>query len=112
MSLTLPSHEPTNVSMGLNAPPLKLTLGDTLSIEFHWQDIHYSPRRSRPPVRKEIRLGQWLRLRYNLRFAIEEWGWHYSKHVLNIGYATAPDAAFFRRTAPLRVISDMADLLW
>ena len=111
-SLTVCSHEPTNVSLDLNKPPLKLTTGNNVNIAFHWADIHYSPRRSRPATHRELALGQWLRLRYNFRFSHEECGWHYYKCVLNIGYAASPDAAFFQRTAPVQVISDTAHLLW
>lgn len=110
--LTLCSHEPTTVSWDLNEPPLKITTGDHLNIEFHWADIGYSPRRSRPATHKELAIGQWLRLRYNVRVAHEECGWHYYKCVLNIGYAASPDPAFFNQTEPVQVISDMADLLW
>lgn len=80
-------------------------------VEFQWSLGAGAPERAAyRPEALLLRPGQWGRVRYNGRHAID-YGWTYEKWVLNVGvFAESVAATVFLDSEPAQTYSQMADL--
>jgi hypothetical protein len=90
-------------------------LGAELKVIFEYDGkyagmpVRYTPPGGKPSTRMHLQPGQWGRVLYNGRFAVEE-GWWYDKKVFNIGLFEKLEEDLFTSSQPAQVLSQMAKL--
>ncbi len=79
-------------------------------VDFEWHRLMGAP--ARPPIQDifSLHLGEWGRVRWNGRSALDE-TWSYGKWVFNIGFFPSLTTNIFMATEPTFRHSEMA-VLW
>jgi hypothetical protein len=79
-----------------------------LVVTFAWNGMCGAPRRPRgAPI--QLREGTWCRISYNGRHGSDDAWWYFSA-IVNVAFATEPDANVFLNSGPVAVSEHLEDL--